>query len=353
MTPFRIAVMVLVIVAALLAAISPCYAERTGDDAAMNFLSAELPVIPGNHSGPPACNVPEHKEYRVVQGEPFTYTGKVPENANLSVDVYVFTDTAPILLPWQQPVDANGTFSFTLSGNGTREDWEDYLRYRSAQRSVFFSPYDHICLHYSTGSDCFDLQIVQDIRNLTMNMANDWIRIDPLPDRVISKKEMSEYSGNFFINGTTNLAQGTELSLTMGSTCMLPCPKMVSDDIGCCGSNYERVTSVLEGPCGVNTWSFPVNSSPYRIKMMGVNGKYGDTNGFLVYVIRKNQTQDGNEWDLAQFFIRSREEIAPVTTQAQTYVPPSSTQAPLSLIGTGFAVTVAALLLNICRTRGR
>ena len=236
MTPFRITpALVLVMVAVLLAMTGSCSVKGAEADAGMMYASAKDPAITENHFGSPSCNVTEHKEYRVVQGEPFIYTGTVPEHADRSVDVYVFSDLVPVLIPWQRPVDANGTFSFTLTGNATRQVWEDHLSYRLPGSSFFSSPYDHICLRFSTGSRCFDLQVVQDTRNLTLNRTNDWIRIDPLPDQIVSEKDRPEYSGNFFINGTTNLQQGTELVLTMGSTCMLPCPKMASDDIGCCG----------------------------------------------------------------------------------------------------------------------
>jgi hypothetical protein len=289
---------------------------------AMSGSGNIIPTVSASSPTKPAFPVPvtqiqavcpphEHKEYRVVQGESFTYSGSVPENANHSVDVFVTSGGYPLLLPWQRPVDTNGTFSFTINGNATKQDWEDYRDMHFIPGWYAPSPYKHICLRYSTGTECFDLLIVQDKQNLTSNKQNDWIRIDPLTDQVLSESEMQRYTGNFFINGTTNLLPGQEINLTMGSTCMLPCPKAANSEIGCCGSYYEAASKIDAGPCGVNTWSFLVNTAPNRIRMMRVNSRYGNENDLFIVVTWANRTIDSNAWDLKNLALRSKDEFAP------------------------------------------
>ena len=76
-----------------------------------------------------SCSASERREYRVIQGDPFTYEGTIPDNANLSVEVSVYSELEPgpsgSSMP--VPVNANGTFLVAISGNQTGLDWENYL----------------------------------------------------------------------------------------------------------------------------------------------------------------------------------------------------------------------------------
>jgi len=249
-----------------------------------------------------SCPSYERKEYRVIQGQPFTYQGAVPDNSGHSVDVIKDSELVPSFLPSSVPVDPSNMFSFTINGNDTQQDWEDYTSTLSS--GMISSPYDHICLRYSTGTDCFDLLIVQDKKNLTALQKNTWIHIDPIPDQIIFRNEQQTYNGSFFINGTTNLPPGKKIDLSLESTCGLPCPKMATPHFGCCGNNYDITTNVLEGSCGFNTWSFFVNTSPETIAIRSVNGDFGDNNGFLVFVTRQDRIPADNGWDMAHFFVR-------------------------------------------------
>ena len=260
-------------------------------------------------ASPLVCPPERHPEYRVVQGEPFTFTGTVPKEVNQSVAVYLYSQLSPMPYIWQPAVEPGGTYSFTVYGNRTQQDWEDYITYRDYPASPPISPYDHVCIKYSTRADCLDLLIVQDDRNLTVNRTNTWIRIDPLPDLILPESRMQNFTGNFFVNGTTNLPPGGKINLTISSTCFLPCPKTTSENIGCCGSSYEDVADIRAGPCGVDTWSFYVNTVPNRISVGRVNGVYGDRNGFLVMVSQANLSRDRNAWDISRFVIRSKEEV--------------------------------------------
>ena len=117
-----------------------------------------------------------------------------------------------------------------------------------------------------------------------------------------------DYTGNFYINGTTNQPPGEQVHLVMKSLCYLPCPKTGSTNtIGCCGSHdYENVATVQEGQCGINTWSVFVNATPDRFVVARLNGDYGDLNAFLVLVTQMNRTTDDNRWDATRFIIRVR-----------------------------------------------
>ncbi|MFY9982223.1 MAG: hypothetical protein WAK75_06610 [Methanoregula sp.] len=250
-----------------------------------------------------SCSASERREYRVIQGDPFTYEGTIPDNANLSVEVSVYSELEPgpsgSSMP--VPVNANGTFLVAISGNQTGLDWENYLS--TLPYGDGDSPYDHVCLRYSTGTDCFDLLLVQDTKDLTTVTNNTWIQIDSLPDQNISLNEVQSYTGDFFINGTTNIPPGENISLSLESMCMMPCGKMGTIQFGCCGYPYGSDAKVQAGSCGVNTWSIFVNTSPNIIGISTVNGVYGDINGFMVSVTRQNRTLAENGWDTAYFVV--------------------------------------------------
>ncbi len=253
------------------------------------------------------CPLREHVEYRVIQGQPFTFHGTAPANSNL-VDVFVYSGIDPnFFFPLSVPVDANGSFSVIISGSQTRQDWVNYIRTPTANSPYVHSPYDHVCLKYSTATDCFDLLLVDDEKNLTTIIKNNWIRIDPIPDQFVSGSERSNYTGNFFINGTTNLPMGEEIRLSMYSMCYSTCMKSSADNhaIGCCGDgSYKSSATVQEGSCGFNTWSVFVNTTPTVIWIATFNGVSGDHNPLVVDVRGQNRTATDNEWDAALFYGR-------------------------------------------------
>ena len=118
------------------------------------------------------------------------------------------------------------------------------------------------------------------------------------------------FTGPFFINGTTNLPPGTNLSLKISSLCFFPCPKYDPEKegrtLGCCGTepDYSTAALVKEHSPGPNIWSFQVNTSPVRIQIGSSNGQIGDTNRFRAIVRDVNRTPDDNRWDMADFGVR-------------------------------------------------
>jgi len=274
-----------------------------------------IPAFGLGNLGQEHCPVNERRVFTVTQGESFTYQGTASDSNTHTVRVSYYSDQDWLFfhgLPDPVPVNSDKTFTFSISGNITKQFWNDYTSVGgSSYNHVKYSPYLHVCLNYSITNECFDLLIIRDVKNLTSLKRNTWIQIDPIPDQVITFSERQQYSGGFFINGTTNLLPDDDISLIMGSTCMLPCPKTASDDIGCCGSNFERVVKVKEGFCGINTWSVLVNTTPNRIRLVSVNNEIGDRNGFLVSVTRQNRIADDNAWDSANFVIRVKDEPSP------------------------------------------
>jgi hypothetical protein len=212
-----------------------------------------------------------------------------------------------LFFPMSVPVDANGVFSVTINGSQTRKDWENYIGEPTLNSPYVHSPYDHVCLKYSTVTDCFDLLLVQDEMNLTTVKKNTWIQIDPILDQYVSVSERSKYTGNFFVNGTTNLPPDEIITLSMYSMCFMPCLKSSVDNhaIGCCGDGtFKSVAKVERGSCGFNTWSVLVNTTPTIIWIATFNGVSGDHNPLVVDVRGQNRTVADNAWDAALFYGR-------------------------------------------------
>jgi hypothetical protein len=103
--------------------------------------------------------------------------------------------------------------------------------------------------------------------------STQWIHISPIPDQFVPPDEQGNYTGNFFINGTTNLAPGQEINVDMSNGDLPPCPKYCWDNPAhvfypcACGINatYSGTTKIIENPEGNNAWSFFVNTSPRTI----------------------------------------------------------------------------------------
>jgi len=308
LTPFRVTLALVLVMVAVLLAAGCSQGTRFGTD---NNAGIPPPATPDNSlslaGSPGACPPTEHREYRVVQGESFTYQGISPGYAGQAVNVPIYSEQVPPF-PEYEPVNGNGSFSIFVDKDRTKLDWENHGYNYSGRQT---SPYDHICIQYPTGTDCFDLLIVQNKTDLNATVKNDWIHMDPLPDKVIPITLRNTYTGNFFVNGTTSLPPGEQLNISMMSLCTLPCQKtLTSSRIGCCGAeNYESSIVVREGPCGINTWSLLVNTTPNLIGMTTVNSIFSDFNAFSVSVSGRNRTADDNLWDAATFIVRVREEM--------------------------------------------
>lgn len=252
------------------------------------------------------CSPAERPEYRVVQNETFTYRGTVPGKAVNFLNVVIYSEAGPPF-PAPVPVDNNGSFVITVGNDRTKNDYEMH-GYSFFGHPI--SPYDHICIYHTAGTECFDLLIVQNGSDVNTTAKNDWIRINPLLDQVISLNQRNNYTGNFFVNGTTSLLPGDQLDIAMMSSCISLCQKTSEPGtIGCCGAEYyTHSVDVREGSCGVNTWSLLVNTTPDHMGMRMSNGAFSDLNEFSVSASGRNRTVTDNLWDAARFVVRVKEE---------------------------------------------
>ncbi|MCK9579808.1 MAG: hypothetical protein M0Q92_05085 [Methanoregula sp.] len=117
-----------------------------------------------------------------------------------------------------------------------------------------------------------------------------WITVDPVPHH---------YSGDIItFHGTTNLPPGETIRTGVYSAEFIPCPKSSGNCQGnvtpCCGG-YSDIVSVLQGTCGIGTWSWTVDTSQhgfrpdgeYIISASGRNGAVENTSLFTVSGIPK------------------------------------------------------------------
>ena len=270
----------------------------------------KTPLVPETQPVPiPVIAI--RQDVKVVSpGEPFNYQARVNDTSVHSIDVTILSQPDEFY-PVTLPVDENGSFTLFLGGNFTRKFWEDYsyiLQYPPYSEDL--SPYFHIILRYTAKQERVDILIAGNGTNRTIPENNTWIQIDPVRDIVVLPEDRLNYTGPFFINGTTSLPPETNLSLEISSLCFWLCPKYNPENesrtLGCCGTEekYTAVTLVKEHTPGQNTWSFPVNTSPVRIVIGTENGRVGDTNRFRALVKDVNRTIDDNRWDLADFVVR-------------------------------------------------
>jgi hypothetical protein len=312
LTRFRVTLaLMLVMVAVLLAA--GC-TEQSGKEKSVGDLhpnvTSSVDSITANTTKTTPSQQPiiatERKVYPVVRGEPFTYRGLVNDTNVHSVSYLVNAPDGLSVSPTSIPVNANGAFAFTISGEYTQQAWNNFLE--GKQRYKRSSPYYHVCINYSVRTECFDLQFVESENNTAQSTQTRWIQIDPLPDITIRPEERGNYTGPFFINGTTNLPEGEILSIELISSCYsMPCPpwSAYNHAIGCCGDGmYKDITKVQNDASGINRWSVLVNTTPTKISITTINGAIDDYNSLEVYVSSTKRTTDENGWDLADFVVR-------------------------------------------------
>jgi len=119
----------------------------------------------------------------------------------------------------------------------------------------------------------------------TGNLANaSEIVIDPVPDHAL---------GDIItFTGTTNLAVGEPLVLKIYSAEFVPCPKGPSlpDSVNPCGEGFTGNVTVTLGNCGINTWSWPVDTSQHGFQpggqyLLWVNGRDGGVQDSAIFNI--------------------------------------------------------------------
>jgi len=90
-----------------------------------------------------------------------------------------------------------------------------------------------------------------------VNNTTPFITLNPVGDHYL--EEVIE------INGTTNCNTG-EIHVVILSSNFKPCPKNsgIKDSPAPCTSGVEINAPIIQGPCGINTWSVEVNTSEHH-----------------------------------------------------------------------------------------
>jgi hypothetical protein len=270
----------------------------------------KIPTLPETQPVPTPVIAIGQDVIVVSPGEPFIYRAHVNDTGVHSIDVAILSQPDEFY-PVTLPVDENGIFTLYVGGNFTRKFREDYsyiLQYPPYDEDL--SPYLHVILRYPAKQERLDVLIAGNGTDRTAPENNTWIQVDPIRDVIVLPEDRMNFTGPFFINGTTNLPPGTNLSLEISSLCFWPCPKYDPDQegatLGCCGTQekYTAATRAEEQAPGLCSWSFLVNTSPARVVIGTENGRIGDTNRFRAIVKDVNRTIDDNRWDLADFVVR-------------------------------------------------
>jgi len=110
------------------------------------------------------------------------------------------------------------------------------------------------------------------------------IAIDPVPDHALG--EIVTFTG------TTNLAAGEPLVLKIDSAEFVPCPKGPSlpDSVNPCGEGFAGNLSVTMGNCGINIWSWSVDTSQHGFRpggqyLLSVSGRNGGIHNSALFNI--------------------------------------------------------------------
>jgi len=94
-------------------------------------------------------------------------------------------------------------------------------------------------------------------------------------------------------HGTTNLPPGEIIRIGVYSSEFIPCPKSSGNCQGnvtpCCGG-YSDIVSVFQGMCGINTWSWTVDTSLHGFRADGeyiifANGRNGAVDNFSIFTV--------------------------------------------------------------------
>ncbi len=148
----------------------------------------------------------------------------------------------------------------------------------------------------------------ESVGNITLLVKDPEITIDPIPHHYIGD--------TITIEGTTNLAPGEMITLGIYSAEFIPCPKSsvyCSDSVGLCCGGISDTIAVAPGNCGINTWSWVVNTSqhgfrpghPYIFDVTGRNRVVENSSLFTVSGIPKpNITFNLPENDPNEYAIR-------------------------------------------------
>jgi hypothetical protein len=109
---------------------------------------------------------------------------------------------------------------------------------------------------------------------------SEFIRISP-----VSNYTMGEH---IIIEGTTNLAKGEKIAILLTIDSPRHCPKSAksyNDTVDWCCGGLHDVVEVVSGNCGINQWSWDVNTSLHEIS----------PHSYIIYAYGKNDLVEDAE----------------------------------------------------------
>lgn len=307
MTPSRTIPALLILAALLLAAGcvgQPGDGKPTTNETITVATSGEIvTTTPGNPVPVPhPCPDPQNGSYTVALGDPFTINGHTSGPGITMVKIWMFgKNTLEIT---NVSVSENGSFIYTLTGL-KNHDWSPgtyriIIQYPDNDTSFDINPYggeDRQGVFDPEGYLLFSIRDIQDTKddgpgpadilereimkpgiadtctNATLIFEEPWIQINPVGNHTIGEK--------FTVNGTTNLAAGNEIIVTMA-------PVDYRQPANVRGDSVPPIIRVKEGFCRNNSWSFAVNSesfSPeeYQVSAMAVIQDADAVERFFMY----------------------------------------------------------------------
>ena len=118
------------------------------------------------------------------------------------------------------------------------------------------------------------------------------------PFILISPVSHSYIGENITFDGTTNLPNGETILLQINSGEFMPCPKSTTGcegQVRTCCDGFGDTAPVIEGPCGISSWSWDVNTSQhgfqadheYILTARGRNGIVENSSIFTVSGVPK------------------------------------------------------------------
>jgi hypothetical protein len=119
----------------------------------------------------------------------------------------------------------------------------------------------------------------------TQESTRPWIRIDPVPHHYLGD--------TITFHGTTNLLPEETVQVAVFSAEFAPCPKSAMYCTGnvspCCGGISSTV-SIRAGACGVNRWSWDVNTAEHGFRANGeysisAVGRNGATEQYKIFTV--------------------------------------------------------------------
>jgi len=282
------------------------------------IVTTEIPA-PEAPREPFRCSLEEKVPYSVISGEPFSVRSQIPNPDTSKIRIWLFgSKTAMMFGPHTDPHDKG---NLTISGevtarlkNGTYQIIFQYPDNAGQFDVAMKNPGYPDWILNEKGDLILDTEVVRkggmpgvDAANLlekaigsagndrkyeriTLNVTEAWIRIDPVGNHTI---------GDIFtITGTTNLAAGEEVFFII--TPLDYRPSAFAQEWA--STHFIPASDrVRAGSCGINSWSFDIDSKTflqkeYEVTIGAVMTQTSDSERFfMAAATAPGVTSRGNE----------------------------------------------------------